>query len=346
VQPSLPAFFAVSTVATAALAVMVTVRKLRRDRREARNADHRSSLRAALRDGGRALDDLLLQAVKRTSAQVDLAAVLPAAIRADGEAVRVRARDAAERAGLAAALEQRLHARRATARGSAAMLAGQLGLSSTTATLGHMLADPDDDVRLVAAGALGQLATGAAADALVAGLAHRMLAPERLIERLGGVWATPTILARLRDEVAPLDAVARSWLARALGLAADTRAESTLVDLLESPELEIRVSAVRALATCGTDACRTAVIRALEDDAWEVRAQAALTLGELGVIEAVPVLAVNLCHRAWWVRANAATALGRLGAPGIHALRRAADGDDAYAAERAAEVLAFLGEAA
>jgi hypothetical protein len=343
---SVGGFLAVTTALNAALAIMVTVRKLRRDRRERVHATHRSELRRALLVGGNDLDRLLRGAARHPTRQIDLAAVLPGVIRNDGEWVIACVRVAAAKTGLAETLERRIRSRRAAVRGTAALLVGQLRLSGGAELVAPLLRDRDDDVRLVAAGALGTLANGQAASALVEALGGRTLPPERIIERIGERWATSAILARL-DELGPDGSTAvRSALARALGLSGDERAEPALLAQLASPHLEVRVSAARALATCGSDRCRPHLVGLLADRAWEVRAQAAASLGALGATEAVPALADNLAHPAWWVRANAATALGRLGDEGVNALRVAAAGEDAYAAERATEVLALVGAAA
>ena len=171
-------------------------------------------------------------------------------------------------------------------------------------------------------------------------LARRKLPPERLVERLSGPWATPTIVRAL-TVVGPHEDGLRASLARALGLYGDGRAEPVLLSLLVSPVVEERVSAARALARCGTPRCHLSLIEAMADEAWPVRAQAATSLGHLGVTTAVRVLAENLRHEAWWVRANAASALAALGDRGFDALRLAANGPDRYAAERAGEVLAL-----
>jgi len=339
-------FLAVTTALNAALALMVTVRKLRRDRRERVHADHRGQLRKALLVGGNELDRLLRGATRHPMKQIDLAAVLPSVIRSDGDWVIACVRVAATKTGLADTLERRLRSRRAAVRGTAALLVGQLRLPGGAELVAPLLHDADDDVRLVAAGALGTLANGQAATALVEAIGSRRLPAERIIERIGERWATAAILAKLEQLGPNGSTTIRSALARALGLSGDERAEPALVEALSSPHLEVRVSAARALATCGSDECRPHLVRAMNDRAWEVRAQAAASLGALGATEAVPALADNLAHPAWWVRANAATALGRLGDEGVRALRVAAAGEDAYAAERATEVLALVGAAA
>ncbi|MBW8826018.1 MAG: HEAT repeat domain-containing protein [Acidobacteria bacterium] len=330
-----------NTAATAGLVVMVAVRKVRRDRRERRHGSNQDHLRAALLSGGDDLDRLFRRAVGRAAYQADLAVVLPRVSSTDPDWIIGRARVHAERTGLARRLRRRLQSRRPAVRGTAAALIGHLRLKDGPALVGPLLRDRDGDVRLAAAGALARFGTGEAASALIEALAAGGMPEERIIERLGHQWATPTILTSLQATGAEAMRL-RAPLARALGLAKDGRAEPTLLALLAHGDIEQRVCAARALATCGSDHSRLALQHCLADDSWEVRAQAASSLACLGAVEAVPDLAANLTHRAWWVRANAANALARLGTPGITALEDAAAGDDPYASERASETLALV----
>lgn len=330
-------FVAANIALTALLAVMVATRKWRRDRRERESVEHRARVRVALGGSEEELDTLFRRAVNRASLQADLARVLPSVAGGDGDCLARRAR-AARTSGLEADLRHRLSSRSAAVRGRAAQLIGLLAPPAGVTLVAPLLGDRDGDVRLVAAAALAHLATAEAADALVDALSGDM-ASERLIERLGAGWAVPSLLARLGAE--PEGSAIRAPLARALGLAGDHAGEAALIGLLASADQEERICAARSLGTCGSAASHPALLAALADPAWEVRAQVATSLGTLGVVEAVPALEADLCHPAWWVRANVAGALAVLGTRGLDALRRAATGPDAYAAERANEVLAL-----
>lgn len=336
VQTAMALFVAANVALTVLLAVMVATRKWRRDCRERESAEHRARVRTALGGSDGDLHALLRRAVNRSALQADLARVLPSVAGGDDGYTARRAR-AVRTSGLGADLRRRLSSPSAAVRGRAAQLVGLLALPDGVTLIAPLLGDRDGDVRLVAAGALAQLGTAGAADALVDALSGDM-AGERLIERLGAGWAVPSVLARLGSE--PEGSGTRASLARALGLAGDQAGAPALVGLLASADEEERICAARSLGTCGTPACHPALLAALDDPAWEVRAQAATSLGTLGAVEAVPALESNLCHPAWWVRANAAGALAVLGDPGLEALERAATGPDAYAAERANEVLA------
>jgi HEAT repeat protein len=341
VRSALGAFVVVNAVLTAALLTMVVGRKLRRDRRERRHHRARAELRGALLHGQRRLDHHLRRAARSGRSHTDLVAVLHTVVDED---VLDRVRAAATRTGVVASLVDRLPSKDPATRGGAAMLLGLLRAEGATEHLAPLLADPDGDVRLVAAGALGRLANHESARALVDALAGHVLTEERLVERLDGPWAVPAILHRMARS-GPGEGALRASLARALGLTGDARGEGVLAVLLRGGTVEERVCAARALGTVGLAPGRQALIAAMDDPAWEVRAQAARALGQIQAVAAVPVLERNLGHRAWWVRANAADALTRLGPPGHAALARVAAGDDPYAAERATEALALVGQA-
>ena len=109
---------------------------------------------------------------------------------------------------------------------------------------------------------------------------------------------------------------------------------------LASEDLDLRVSAARALGRLRADGCATSLLAALRDHAWQVRAQAARSLGLTRASIAVPLLAARLTDPSWWVRRHAAYALLELGDDGRIALRRAAEASpDPYAREMAAEAL-------
>ena len=228
-----------------------------------------------------------------------------------------------------------LGARNPVIRARAALLLTRTGVPSVVDHITPLLGDPDPDVQLVACSGLARIGTAQAAEALLWGLITRALPPERIIERLAAPWAVDTILHTLRSGpssppsflhgVKPRGrpAALEASLARALGIAGDSRAEPDLIGLLDAESEEVEVSAARALGRAGRTACVPALIGTLESDFWPVRAQAAKSLGALGALEAIGPLVRCLCDSAWWVRGNAARALRELGPPGIEALRQA-----------------------
>lgn len=324
-----------------AMLTWAVLRKLARDHREQASSERRSHLRAVLIRSADSGDDseltrVFASAIGRTQVQDDIYAVLAGSLHVHDDRAR-RIGDAARRSGLLAALTRQLTSAQAPERGRAVRLLGVVGGPLASAVVSAHIADPDPDVRLVAAASLGQRADHAAAQVLLDALAGDRLAPERLVEQLGAPWAVPALLDRLDD--AKLASRHRAAIATALRLAADQRAEPALVTLALLGDFEEQVAAVKALATCGGPASEGAVTTALRAHGWELRAQAAATAGVLGIDTAVPHLELALADEAWWVRARAAEALARLGSDGIAALERAAAGNDRYAAERAAETL-------
>jgi len=107
----------------------------------------------------------------------------------------------------------------------------------------------------------------------------------------------------------------------------------------------LRLAAVQALSVLVDPRALDAVLAALEDPVWEVRAQAAHCASQLGSPAVIPRLESLLQDEHWWVRFHAAEALFRLGELGRQSLRRAARGVSTRAAEIAAGLLREKGMA-
>lgn len=336
-----------------ALCALVVGRKVLRDRRELRSTGRRARYEATLRHGDHAAMVEINREARSIDAQVDLAEAIDAAHASLSASRLAEIRDAAQESGLFPILVEELTARNPVIRARAALLLTRTGVPAVIDHITPLLGDSDPDVQLVACSGLARIGTAEAAEALVWGLTTRALPPERIIERLAAPWAVETILHTLRSgpSSAPSflagiqprgrHAALEASLARALGLAGDSRAEMDLVALLHGESEEIQVSAARALGRAGRTACVPALIGTLESDFWPVRAQAAKSLGALGALEAIGPLVRCLSDSAWWVRGNSARALRELGVPGIEALRRATHHQDRYARDRAREQLAL-----
>ena len=336
-----------------ALVGLAVTRKLRRDRRELHSLERRARYEAALLGEEAGALDAICDDARGVGAQVDLAvsidAVYPVLSGAQIDAIR----SAMEASTLLPGLSAKLKSRSPTTRARAALLLTRPGIPAVVEQIVPLLGDPDPDVRLVACSGLARAATPRAAELLIWALMAHLLPAERIIERLGAPWAVETIIATIEEGpsavaevlagIAPCgdEVELDASLARALGLARDPRAATTLVALLGSDSTEVRISAARALGRVGGEACVPALIAALASGDWPVRAQAAKSLGALGAADALEPLEGCLSDRAWWVRANAARALRELGEPGIEALRRTLEHDDRYAADRAREQLAL-----
>jgi HEAT repeat protein len=343
--------FGLTTVACGLMIGFVVERKHRRDRRERHSASERAVLKTALLDANaKALRAAAERACDSPEAQVDFAVSAAATVDRLVSGNRALLHEIVLESGLVHTLLAQIEARDPIDRGRAAFLIGELRLPGSEDVLTPLLSDPDPDVRLVACAELGGNGTDAAADCLIAALMANALPAERIIERLAGRWALPSIVAVLEEEqraraLAPEDAPAwpgwRAAVARAIGVAADPRAELTLARMLDSDQKEERVAAARALGPSGSEASVPVLIRALDDPDWEVRAQAARSLAAHPDPGAVPALEKKLSDEAWWVRSNAADTLAAMGDAGVGALRRALSHADRFARDRAREALAL-----
>lgn len=339
-----------TALATGLMIGSVITRKLRRDRREWISRFGRDRVRDAVLAGD---GDVIRQAAARACdeglAQVDFAVALDGLTADLTPDARAALDEAVCELGLHDALVAQLRSRNPVDRGRAILLLGELGLPEAEDELPALLSDPDPDVRLAACAELSRLGSRPAADALIVALTAEKLPAERIIERLGERWAVPALIDALSTEdlgepPTPSPEAGPDWrahLARAIGVAADPRAEPLLIAMLESPATEERVAAARALASSGTALCMEPLIVALDDPAWEVRAQAAKSLGRRGDERAVPQLERSLGHEAWWVRSNAADALAEIGSAGVEALKRTLSDPDRFARDRAREALAL-----
>lgn len=339
-------FLCSTTVLLLVLASLVVGRKIARDRAEVRSGDRRKRYAQVLRDRRTVhLVGLIDEVAADHDAQTDLMVELGFI----GEELPPESRrclvDAAHDFGLAAHLIAHLDHRNPVVRGRSGLLLARLGLPEAPAHLRPLLNDPDADVRLVACAGLGLTQGPDGARALIGALRERLLAPERLMERLSvGSWAVGPMLEALAAEPRDGDGggAFRAHLARALGLAGDPAASPALVGLLCAGAEEERISAARALGDVGGPEAIGALVVALDDEAWPVRAQAARALGRLDATDRAEDLARGLTDGAWWVRAAAAEALAALGPAGHRVLRRALHSDDRFARDRAREQLALV----
>jgi hypothetical protein len=283
------------------------------------------------------------QAARRPAAQEDLLALLESGAMPPRGARREPFEAALHRAGFVGALASAFRSRSAVARGRAALLWARLGLTGAERGIAPLIADPDPDVRAAATQALAICRSEEAAWILLGALRDGHMAPERVVERLGGAWAALPLLRAMRQLSYSR---VRPWLAEALGLTGDSRAEPLLITMLRRGGEEQRIRACRALGRLSRPTSLTVLVTALGDASASVRAQAARALADLGDARSVGPLVSLLDDDAWWVRARAADALRGLGEPGLTALAHcAADHPDLFARERAAEALGFEPEA-
>jgi len=195
------------------------------------------------------------------------------------------------------------------------------GRGVTVAELVDGLDDPDHDVRVGAARALGRLGPGAreAVPALIKALSD----PARLVrlaatEALGqmGPAAEPA-LASLRGLLTDADAIVRRAAPAALGQIGPPAAEA-LVAVLDHADPYVCEGTAWALGQIGP-AALPALVAALDDGNARARTTAAQAMGEIGA-PAVSALAILLDDVSASVRAASARALGQAGAAAREAL--------------------------
>lgn len=230
-----------------------------------------------------------------------------------------------QRGSLARALV-RTRSRSSVARAHGAEVLGAAGRQAAVDDLLRLLTDDDDEVRRVAARALGRIRSATAAAPLLAAVSSRLDVPPRIIASAVlriGVGAHPALVRTLREG----DALQRSIAAEIAGLAGATAAVEILMELLrDDPEVEVRVRCARALGRIGMPWSTPHLVESTADDEPQaLRIVASRALGEIGSVDAVPrltALAGQAHHR---VAANAASALLRCGAAGMAALHELAD---------------------
>ncbi len=197
----------------------------------------------------------------------------------------------------------RLHSRRKWERATAADLLGRSRSSHAVPALAEALADPDEDVRIVAARSLAWIGDAEA----IAALADALSAPSRWtvalladdLAALGPGVVSPLLTMTERPERRVVVTAVR-----VLGEVRDARAADRLVELLAAEDVDVRAQAACALGKIGGPGAARALRDALRDPAWEVRAQAAKALGLMGDADSVRALSEAIVDESWWVRVN------------------------------------------
>jgi HEAT repeat protein len=256
--------------------------------------------------------------------------------------LRLDAVRAMEERGVIARYLRDSRSRRKWTRARALRILGELKVPASVPALLRALEDRDPDVRNVAARSLGRMKLQAAEEALVAILGKHDQAVSARIAAICiemGPRTAPLLIRTLRDGTPK----ARFWSARILGEIRDGRAVRSLGDALFDPEDDVRSAAVWALGRIGDRATASMIEPLLRDPRWFVRAHAAEALGRLGDAALAPALGEMLRDSSWWVRKNALDALVSVGIGAAPVLQKAAEGDDRFARECAAEALTTLG---
>lgn len=148
---------------------------------------------------------------------------------------------------------------------------------------------------------------------------------DRLLRVLEGFG--PDLLPWMQTHLKSPDTDPEPWILFAL-LAGSQRhhdSQPRLLQLLRVPHVDLRASALKALAALADPAIYTRILPLATDEAWEIRAQVARALGVLGGPGAVPDLLTLTADRVYEVRRNAAQSLVDLGHSGVSALTWLAD---------------------
>jgi HEAT repeat protein len=228
-------------------------------------------------------------------------------------------------------------------RGRAAEILGILRDPDSAPALAETLADPEFDVRMRAAKALGAVGGERARRALVGALADEnrwsVIRISDLLAEMG-----PVVVNELVEAFPAMGRASRIATIDLLAHVGNSGATPFLVARLDDLDRDIRARAAAALGRIGDDRAVSGLLAALQDAEWPVRSMAAKALGDRKVIHAVDSLQASLRDPEWWVRSNAADALRRLEAPGIDALIAALDAPDQFARDQALGMLESIGE--
>lgn len=335
-------------VLVVALALLTVARRWSNRRREARRLAVAEPLRPLLltlvagepdetEEAARAL--VALDRPRWRAIEPDLEAML---VKVRGETHESVVRVLEQRGSLARALH-RLTSRDPVQRARGAELLGACRREGAAEDLVELLADPDPEVRTVAARALGRIGSPRAALPLLATIGTRADVPPRIVAtallRIG-VAAHPALVTAMSDP----EALRRATAAEIAGLDGAVTAVDGLLRLLEHDEaVEVRIRAARALGRIGMPRSTPVLVAATGDDQpVALRTVAARALGELGDPAAVPRLAELAAGPDHRVASNAAGSLVRSGGTGLAALSALADDPERGAHAREALATARL----
>jgi len=237
---------------------------------------------------------------------------------------------------------RQLKHRNAFKRGRAAEILGVLRDAESAPALVEALADPEFDVRMRAAKALGAVGGERARRALVGALTDEnrwsVIRISDLLAEMGPIVVDELVAAFPRmgraSRTATIDLIAH---------VGNGNATPFLLERLDDLDRDIRARAAAALGRIGDQSAVPGLLAALQDAEWPVRSMAAKALGDQSVALAVPALQASLCDPEWWVRSNAADALRRIGPAGIDALLASLDAPDRFARDQALAMLESAG---
>jgi len=247
-----------------------------------------------------------------------------------------------ERRGTAARVLAASHGRWRNRRARAAEQLGLIATPDAERRLAELVCGERSlEVRIVATRSLGKTNRAPAAAALLRSLSRPDPVPQGVVAAALlelGPEAVPALREALDGDGAGRRQ--RAMAADVLGLLDDMPSWQQLAENVGAGNLEVRISAVRALGRLGVPQATGPMIACLSpDEETSLRAVAARALGVLGDPQAAPALAACLSDPEYWVAHNSADALAALGLAGVAELERAA-GAGGSGAGHAREALA------
>lgn len=226
---------------------------------------------------------------------------------------------------------------RRSRRAMAAHLLGAAAVPAAVPDLVRLTQDRSEEVRRVAARALGRMGDARGIRALIIALEEPRVLSQGTVG-LAMVRMGPAAAPALREALSSDDASVRAMAADVLGHLGDTGAVGRLVATVQDDEVSVRLAVAAALRRIGSPQARPALAHAaITDDEPAVRAAATAALGTLGpahVLDALRVALDDVDHR---VARAAAVVLAGAGPEAVAELRRvAASGAPGHAEAREA----------
>ncbi len=221
-----------------------------------------------------------------------------------------------------------LRASHAVRRAEAAANLGVLGAAASIPHLQKLLSDPDARVQVASMRALTDIAGPSVAGDIVPMLGrddpYLVCRAQDVLVSLGTAIA-PELIEFIRKGAR---GDAREAALDILPFAVDESSTSLLLNLMYSPDDEVRIKATKAASQIGDERFFGIFMRFAEDPRWEIRCQAVKGLGPIGNPDSVRRLRIALGDKNRHVRLNAGVALCQIGYSGVAALERAAEGPD------------------
>lgn len=224
----------------------------------------------------------------------------------------------------------------------------ELGDQSSIQLLMDHIDDPEPEIRIQAARGLGRMQWTPAIDAIVErfGIEEPWVRSRFAGTLLDfGVKATWPLAAYTKVNHRHETAGTVTAL-QTLATIGDDQATIPVLDVLgETTNPEVAIAAVEALGHLGGPVVIEPLQKAVTSSDWRIRAKAATALGDVKDPSSRTVLAESLRDENFWVRRNSAAALTHISG-GTEILHQALEGDDAFAADSAAEALVDRGDLA